>query len=239
MRNYNFQYDEFKQAGADHSVVERAKVYDSKMEMFRNYKKEASMLQELLGIQPNHRFLDIGAGTGALTLELSSFCREIVSIDVSTEMLSILEKKVVNRNISNIKTVKSGFLTFQSELMSFDYIISNAVLHHLPDFWKLVALQNVRKYLNRDGIFYLSDVVLSFIPDDYEDEINSFLSKLENQTDNEFVKDGILHFKEEFSTYDWILDSIIERAGFRIKDKIRKDNFHISYVLNNKTGKTR
>ena len=231
MGNYNFRYDEFRQAGADHSVVERAKAYDSKMEMFRNYKKEASMLKELLGIQPDHRVLDIGAGTGALTLELSSFCEEIVAIDISAEMLSILEEKASSRNISNIKTIKAGFLSFQSELESFDYIISNAVLHHLPDFWKLVALKNAYKYLKKSGIFYLFDVVLSFIPDAYENEINSFLSKLEKQTDDEFVKDGVLHFKEEFSTYDWILDSIIERAGFNIKDKIRKDNFHISYIL--------
>lgn len=231
MGNYNFQYNEFKQAGADHSVAERAKAYDSKMEMFRNYRKEASMLQKLLSIQPNQRVLDIGAGTGALTIELSSFCKEVVAIDISSEMLSILEEKGTNRSISNIRTVKAGFLTFQSGLGSFDYIISNVVLHHLPDFWKLVALRNIRKYLNRSGLFYLADVVFSFMPDDYEDEINAYLSKLEKQTDEDFVKDGVLHFKEEFSTYDWILDSIIERAGFKIRDKIRKDNFHISYIL--------
>jgi putative AdoMet-dependent methyltransferase len=231
MEKYNFQYDEFKQAGADHSVKDRAKAYDSKMEKFRNYKKEALMLKELLSIKQNHRILDVGAGTGALSLELASFCRDIVAIDISTEMLSILKEKVINRNISNIKTVKAGFLTFQGELESFDFIISNAVLHHLPDFWKLVALKNIRKYLKSDGIFLLSDVVFSFKPEDYETEFNSFLSKLENQTDDEFVKDGVLHLKEEFSTYDWILDSIIERAGFKIKEKIGTDNFLISYIL--------
>ncbi|MGD9162426.1 MAG: hypothetical protein PVG39_28725 [Desulfobacteraceae bacterium] len=62
MRKYNFQYNEFRQAGADHSVAERAKAYDSKMEMFRDIKKETSILKELLDIQPNHRVLDIGAG---------------------------------------------------------------------------------------------------------------------------------------------------------------------------------
>jgi putative AdoMet-dependent methyltransferase len=231
MGKYNYQYNEFKQAGADHSVKERAKAYDSKMEMFRNYKKEALMLQELLGIKQNHKILDVGAGTGALSLELASYCKEIVAIDVSTEMLSILEEKAINRNISNIKMIKAGFLTYQGELESFDCIISNAVLHHLPDFWKLVALKNVRKYLKKTGMFLLSDVVFSFKPEDYEDEVNLFLSRLENQTDDEFVKDGVLHIKEEFSTYDWILDSIIERAGFKIKEKMRTDNFLINYLL--------
>lgn len=231
MGKYNFQYDEFKQAGADHSVKERAKAYDSKMEMFRDYKKEASMVKGLLNIQPNHLILDIGAGTGALSLELASFCREVVAIDISNEMLSILEEKGKKRNISNIKIIKAGFLTFQGELGSFDYIISNAVLHHLPDFWKFVALKNVRKYLKRDGTFFLSDVVFSFKPENYETEFDAFLSNLENQTDDEFVKDGVLHLKEEFSTYDWILDSIIERAGFNIKDKMCKDNFQITYIL--------
>ncbi len=231
MGKFDFLYNEFKQVGADHSVMERAKAYDSKMEMFRDYKKEALMVKGLLSIQPNHRILDIGAGTGALSLELASFCREIVAIDISTEMLSILEEKAINRNISNIKTIRVGFLTFQEELESFDCIISNAVLHHLPDFWKLVALKNVRNHLKKSGMFLLSDIVLSFMPENYEEEIDSFLTNLKSQTDDEFVKDGVLHFKEEFSTYDWILDSIIERAGLKIKEKMRKDNFQISYIL--------
>ena len=231
MGKYNFQYDEFRQAGADHSVPERAKAYDSKMQMFRDCKKEAHMLKELLGIRPNHRVMDIGAGTGAQTLELASFCKEIVAVDISSEMLSVLEEKAIDRNISNIKTVKAGFLTLKNEIGSFDYIISNAVLHHLPDFWKLAGLRNIRRYLNKDGLFYLFDVVLSFMPDNYDAEINAFLSRLEDRTDDEFVKDGVLHFKEEFSTYDWIMDLIIERAGFKIKDKIRKDNFQICYIL--------
>lgn len=231
MRKYNFQYNEFRQAGADHSVAERAKAYDSRMEMLRNIKEEASMLKELLGIRPSHRVLDIGAGTGAHTLELARFCKEIVAIDISDEMLSILKEKAVNRNISNIRTVKAGFLTFQDEKESFDIIISNVVLHHLPDFWKLAALQNIRKYLKKNGVFCLADVVLSFIPEDYEKEINTFLSRIEDQTDDEFVKDGVLHFKEEFSTFDWILDLIIERAGFKIKDKILRDDFQICYIL--------
>ena len=231
MRKYDFQYNEFKQAGADHSVAERAKAYDSKMVMFRNFKEEASGLQELLCIQRNHRVLDIGAGTGAQTIELAFFCKEIVAIDISDEMLSILKQKADNRHISNISTVRAGFLTLDKVKGLFDYIISNAALHHLPDFWKLAALQSVRKRLNKGGIFYLSDVILSFMPDKYADEINTYLLKLEEQTDAEFVKDGVLHFKEEFSTYDWILDPIIERAGFKIKKKVQKDNFFISYIL--------
>jgi hypothetical protein len=39
MGKFDFLYNEFKQVGADHSVMERAKAYDSKMEMFRDYKK--------------------------------------------------------------------------------------------------------------------------------------------------------------------------------------------------------
>ena len=32
-------------------------------------------------------------------------------------------------------------------------------------------------------------------------------------------EDAELHFKEEFSTYDWIIESMLEHTGFEILDK--------------------
>jgi putative AdoMet-dependent methyltransferase len=61
--------------------------------------------------------------------------------------------------------------------------------------------------------------------------MNTFLSDLENKTDKEFVKDGILHFKEEFSTFDWLLDLMIEKVGFKIREKNRPRSTWVSYVL--------
>jgi hypothetical protein len=105
------------------------------------------------------------------------------------------------------------------------------VLHHLPDFWKCIALRRIHAMLTENGLFFLNDVVFSFPIDDYKSEMNRFLTNLEEKTDADFVKDGVLHFKEEFSTFDWILDLMIEKAGFAIVKKERRNNTGTAYIL--------
>jgi 2-polyprenyl-3-methyl-5-hydroxy-6-metoxy-1,4-benzoquinol methylase len=231
MKDYEFQYDEMQQAGADHANPVRANVYDSKMQKFRNFSEEAITIVKSLDITDRHSILDIGAGTGALSIELAKYCKEVTAVDISSQMLDILKKKAEEKNINNIRTVRAGFLTYNNSGKIFDRIISNVVLHHLPDFWKCVALTRIHSMLDDEGLFLLKDVVFSFPIDKYKTEMNAFLSDLEEKTDSDFVKDGILHFKEEFSTFDWLLDKMIEKAGFRIREKNCPTSTLASYIL--------
>lgn len=231
MKDYDFQYNEMKQAGADHADPVRANVYDSKMQKFRNYSEEAKTIVKSLEITDQHSILDMGAGTGALSLELASYCKEVTAVDVSGQMLDILKKKAAERNITNIRTVKAGFLTYDNSGKLFDRIVSNVAFHHLPDFWKCVALHRIHSMLDKKGLFLLKDVVFSFPIDKYKTEMNAFLSDLEEKTDRDFVKDGVLHFKEEFSTFDWLLDKMIEKVGFKIREKKCPTSTMASYIL--------
>lgn len=231
MKTYDFQYHEMHQAGADHADPRRAAAYDAKMRKFRDYQAEAQRISDLLDICPRHAVLDMGAGTGALALELARRSKEVVAVDVSRPMLDILVSKAQAQGITNITTANAGFLTYDNAGRRFDRIISNVVLHHLPDFWKAVALRRIHGMLADDGLFYLADVVFSFDIDSYQGEMNAFLSRLEESTDEEFVRDGILHFREEFSTFEWLLDVILGKAGFAIVHKDVTGRGIISYVL--------
>jgi SAM-dependent methyltransferase len=124
----------------------------------------------------------------------------------------------------------AGFLTYDGAGGRFDRAISNVALHHLPDFWKSVALMRVHDLLTPGGLFYLRDVVFSFDVREYETVLNGFLRGLEERTDAEFVRDGILHLREEYSTYDWVLDAMIERAGLRIRTKTALTETMMEYL---------
>ena len=63
-------------------------------------------------------------------------------------------------NINNVFPICSGLLSYEHDGEPADVVISNAVLHHLPDFWKLVALRNINSFLKPGGKFFLFDVVL-------------------------------------------------------------------------------
>ena len=45
-----------------------------------------------------------------------------------------------------------------------DIVYSRYALHHLPDFWKVMALRRVRAMLRPGGIFRLWDVVYPSAP---------------------------------------------------------------------------
>jgi hypothetical protein len=43
------------------------------------------------------------------------------------------------------------------------------------------------------------------------------------------AKDYILHIKEEFSTFDWVIEGLIEKAGFRIEEAFHENGFIATY----------
>ena len=70
--------------------------------------------------------------------------------------------------------------------------------------------------LKPKGTLYIKDVVIS--------EQNS-LANIQSFINSQAVlgdfhrEDAETHFKEEFSTYDWILEELLNRTGFKITSK--------------------
>ncbi len=44
------------------------------------------------------------------------------------------------------------------------------------------------------------------------------------------VEESIIHVKEEFSTYDWIMEGLLKRSGFIIDSQIQRDENFIAYL---------
>jgi peptidoglycan/xylan/chitin deacetylase (PgdA/CDA1 family)/ubiquinone/menaquinone biosynthesis C-methylase UbiE len=59
------------------------------------------------------RVLEVGAGTGIFTLEIAKNCVEVVAVDISGNMLKVLDKKAESGGIKNIKTVKGNVETME------------------------------------------------------------------------------------------------------------------------------
>lgn len=60
-------------------------------------------------VRPTDTVLEIGAGTGRYTLPLAGLCRGVTAIDLSPDMLTILEKKAAAERRSNITTVRANW----------------------------------------------------------------------------------------------------------------------------------
>lgn len=109
------------------------------------------------------------------------------------------------------------------------YAFSKDALHHLPDFWKAEALETVGETLEPGGIFRLRDFAFSFDPRDSRDEIQSWID--EKQTSTPFTAEEIhRHFREEYSTYGFVLEALLERTGFEVLESAYVDDFYAEYT---------
>jgi ubiquinone/menaquinone biosynthesis C-methylase UbiE len=224
-----WQYHEMVQAGADHSDVDRAKNYDENMLRLRNFEREAGELIQSLVINENDTIADFGCGTGALTIELAKKCRKIYAVDVSNPMLAIVKEKAQKQGIINIEPVNAGYLTYEHQGEPVDIIVTKGAFHHLPDFWKVVALSRMHEILKPAGRLFLSDVIFSFDIKDYVAEINDFLGGIRAKTGESLYQDGILHIKEEYSTFDWVMDEMLRKTNFEITKKEIRTKTNIDY----------
>ncbi len=97
----------------------------------------------------NSKILEVGCGTGQLSLFLKRFNRLIVGTDLSIPSLKLAEDFRKRNEINNVFFTKMNLfnLTFKEEI--FDYVISNGVLHHTYNTEK--AFSKILKPLKKDG----------------------------------------------------------------------------------------
>jgi len=206
-----------KQTGVDYSSVEQVQRYDDLHQRFRDYEKDSDAIIKLLEPDSRSTVIDMGAGTGAFTLHAAKHCRKVYAVDVSSAMLERCQRKCEEMGLSNVLYCNNGFLTYNHEAEPADAMVSIAALHHLPDFWKLIALRRAAEMLKAGGRFFLFDIVFPSEAADLEDQINAWVRSTALQSGPERSAEAEIHIREEYSTYDWIMEGLLERAGFEIE----------------------
>ncbi len=173
-----WRYDEMQPCGLDYNNALLARTYDTHHQRFRDYRQEAEQIVGLLGCDPGATVIDMGCGTGAFAIHAAPHCRRIHAVDISQAMLHRTRRKARDAGLSNVEFHHGGFLTYEHQGPPADAAVSVAVLHHLPDFWKLVGLHRLAAMLRPNGRFYLFDVVFSFKAGQYEAAANRFVERM-------------------------------------------------------------
>ena len=149
-------------------------------------------------ILKNMTLIDLGCGTGSTSIFASKHFKRIYAVDISNVMINQAKRKTENENIGNIEFINSGFLNYRHKSGPVDLVITKAAFHHLPDFWKQIALLNINKMLKPGGIFYIFDIVFHFQPAEYITKINGLISGFEKAAGSEFKKEAEIHIRDEF-----------------------------------------
>lgn len=230
MRSFpGWQYNDMKQVGTDYNDIKQIQVYDTQMEKVRDIRKENERIIKTLDLTSNKTLIEFGTGTGNFAIAAAKYCKKVFAVDVSPRMLEFAQKKADRNGIFNIEYHNAGFLTYEHTGEPVDAVVSQLALHHLPDFWKLIALERVFGVLKRGGKFFLKDIVYSFDINSHVTYFNNLIDSIRKKGTSQLSDDMELTIREEYTTFDWIMEGLLEKAGFSIEEKQYLEGFMAVY----------
>jgi SAM-dependent methyltransferase len=215
----SWQFDEIAHAGPEHLDAAFVAAFDQKFPM--DWSEEIATLLAF-GIEARSTVVDLGAGTGTFAEAIAGRVARVVAVDVSEAMVAAMQAR-------GLQAVRAGFLSYEHDGESPDAVFTSNALHHLPDFWKVLALERVALMLRPGGILRLRDFVYSFEPEEADQVFAAWLASLRGRgwTAPELAE----HVLDEHSTFTWLLEPMLERAGFEIRERsLDQDRVHAAYT---------
>lgn len=115
-------------------------------------------LLEQANIQPGQRVLDLGCGTGTLTLliKLLNPGADVVGIDGDSQVLAIARAKAARAGL-NIILYQGMAYQMPYPNLSFDRVLSSLLIHHLAREDKQRMMVEVYRCLRYEGEFHIVD----------------------------------------------------------------------------------
>ncbi len=177
--------------------------------------------------------LDIGCGTGSLSLELAKRGFEVMATDMSEELLDIVDFRAKEENID----LEIGVYDMLDPIsLRFDSVVASMdVINHLADLEDVeFGFTNIFKALNNNGVFIFDvlsaeyiDMLDGFKEDDKEYDFHWRSDKGEKEhsivhTVSMRTPDGVDHeIKIYEETHDFLLyEEIAKKVGFQILETV-------------------
>lgn len=215
--------DERTHAGPEHLDTEYVAGYDAKA----GHDVEESL--ETLrrhGLGPETTLVDLGCGTGLVAAAAAAEARSVVGVDPSPAMLEL-----ARRRSEAVEWIEAGFLTYEHDGDAPRLVHSRHALHHLPDFWKGVALARIHDLLALGGVFVLRDLVYGFEPAEADHKIEDWLARAAPSPEAGWTCGELeTHVREEHSTFAWLLEPLLVHAGFEILERDVGGGIYATYV---------
>jgi len=124
----------------------KSKDWDNIAKKFNKWMKKDDYPEKLLEkieTHPNYSVLDIGCGEGTITLQLAKQVSEVTCIDLSAEMLDLLNQKAENEGINNLTYLHGDMLDIS--LDSFgkkDIVVASRCLNGVMEIETILRKMN-------------------------------------------------------------------------------------------------
>ncbi|WP_435069618.1 methyltransferase domain-containing protein [Amycolatopsis thermoflava] len=170
---------------------------------------------EDLALLDGHTVVDLGAGTGRFAVAAAKKFERVVAVDVSPAMLAVIR----SAGLPNVECVQAGFLTYEHRGEPADAVFTRHALHPLPDFWKAIALHRIAGMLRPGGLLRLRDLIYDFQPGETETVLRDWFDQAVTDPEVGYTRDDLAeHVRTEHSTFRWLLEPMLDAAGFEVLD---------------------
>jgi len=114
---------------------------------------------KLIDIRKGEKVLEVGCGTGALSIlakKAVGESGEVDGIDIAPKMIATAQQKARKSNLKiNFRIAPINELPYPDN--TFDLIISSLMFHHLPVKVKKEGLEEIHRVLKKEGRLFLCD----------------------------------------------------------------------------------
>lgn len=213
----NWWLDELAHAGEEHLDASYVAGYERKSGYDPSDDIEALQRH---GFGADSTVVDLGAGTGVFAIAAATVCERVIAVDVSPAMTAALRARVADLGVPNVTVVDGGYLSYEPAGDRPGFVFSRNALHQVPDFWKGIALARVAGLLGPGGVLRLQDLVFDFEPAEADEKVAAWMAGAVDDPSAGWTAEELgEHVRNEFSTYSWLFEPLLERTGFTILER--------------------
>ncbi|MEV4527517.1 class I SAM-dependent methyltransferase [Streptosporangium sp. NPDC049304] len=183
------------------------------------------------GVGEGATVVELGAGTGQFALAAARRFSRVVAVDVSPAMHDFLAARAAENGLSALECVRAGFLSYEHTGPPADAVYTRHALHQLPDFWKAVALDRVARIVRPGGVLRLRDLIFDFRPDEADAVFGRWLDGAADDPALGYTREDYAeHLRTEYSTFRWLLEPMLDAAGFEIAEADFRESIYGAYT---------
>lgn len=140
--------------------------WDKRVEQWHSHVTSAAafehLLRDLIDVaspRPADSCVDLGAGTGFVTMALAPLVSSVLAVDISPAMASALAEQAAAVGLANVSTQVADLVEFQLPPASTDLVVSSYALHHLVDPDKRALVARAAQWLRPGGRLVIGDMM--------------------------------------------------------------------------------
>lgn len=186
----------------------------------------AEMLQVLVDYLPASyrkrpiQILELGAGTGNLSLLLSEYFphSDLTLVDISADALKVCKERM--QPSANASFIKEDFRQLAFGEQSFDLIVSSISIHHLGSLDKQQLFSSCYRWLKPNGKLSFADQFRGQTEEIYQLHISKWHEHCENSGVAEEEWQSWMQHQQDHDYHDTLADHLdwLQQAGFKSID---------------------